>query len=182
MKVLWQIFVTFFKVGGLTFGGGYAMLPLLQKEVIEKRGWATNEEVLDDYAMSQVLPGIIAVNTSVFMGYRIKGRLGGVVAALGVTAPSLIVIMIIAAFMQNIMDYELVQKAFWGIRVVVSALILQAVIGLWKSAMKDVFSYAVYIVALVLVLFTKIPTIFVIVAAVVAGSTRGIILRRRDKA
>lgn len=179
MKLLWQIFVTFFKVGGLTFGGGYSMLPLIQKEVIEKRRWASGEEVIDAYAMAQVLPGIIAVNTSILLGYRVKGRMGGVVAALGVTVPSLLVIMLIAAFLQNIMGYELVQKAFWGIRVVVSALILQAIINLWKTAMKDVFSYCVYGVALVLVLFTAVPTILVIVGAVLAGIVRGSLRRGR---
>lgn len=182
MKRLWQIFTTFFRVGGLTFGGGYSMLPLIQKEVIEKRGWATDEEVMDDYAIAQVLPGIIAVNTAILLGYRVKGRVGGVVAALGVTAPSLLVIMVIAAFLQNIMEYELVQKAFWGIRVVVSALILQAIISLWKAAMKDIFSYVIYGVALVLVIFTDVPTILVILAAVVAGALRGVARRRGDKA
>ena len=180
MKLLWQIFITFCKIGALTFGGGYSMLPLIQKEVIEKRGWATEEEVIDDYAVAQVLPGVIAVNISTLLGHKVKGRFGGIMAALGVTAPSLVVIMVIAAFLQNFMSYELVQKAFWGIRVVVSALILQAVIGLWKTAMKNVFSYVVYGASLCLVLFTAIPTIYIILGAVAAGAARGLYLRKGD--
>lgn len=179
MKIYWEIFLAFFRVGALTFGGGYSMLPLIQKEVIEKKGWATNEEVVDFYAMAQVLPGIIAVNTAIFLGNKIKGRLGGIVAALGVAAPSLIVIMLIAAFLRNFMEYEVVQRAFWGIRVVVSALILQAIIKLWKAAVKDWLGYVVYAAVLLLALFSGIPTILLIVAAVLAGILYGTVAERR---
>jgi chromate transporter len=173
MKLLCQLFVTFFKIGGLTFGGGYAMLPLLQREVIEGRKWATQEEILDYYAMAQVLPGVIAVNAAIFVGNKVRGRLGGVAAAMGVVAPSLLIILLIAAFLQNIMAYELVQKAFWGIRIVVGALILQAIINLWKTAMKNVFAYVVYGAVLLLAIFTNVPTIAIVLGAVAAGMVYG---------
>lgn len=180
MKTFWQIFLAFFKIGALTFGGGYSMLPLIQKEVIEKNKWASKEEVMDAYAVAQILPGIIAVNVAVLLGCKVKKRFGGLCAAFGVVLPSLIVIMLTAAFLQNVMGFKLVQKAFWGIRVVVSALILQAIIGMWKTAMKDGFSYAIYFLALILALFTPLPTIAIIVFAVLAAVLRAGFAQKGD--
>ena len=127
MKELLDLFLTFARIGGLTFGGGYAMLPMLQKEVVERRGWATNEELMDYYAIGQCTPGIIAVNTATFVGNRTRGAVGGVVATLGVVFPSLVIITIIAAFIRNFADLAVVKNAFAGIRVCVFVLILNAV-------------------------------------------------------
>ena len=112
MKQLLDLFFTFARIGGLTFGGGYAMLPILQREVVEKRKWVTNEEIMDYYAIGQCTPGIIAVNTATFIGQKCAGNIGGIVATLGVVFPSLIIITLIAAFLQNFADLAIVKNAF----------------------------------------------------------------------
>ena len=134
MKELMDLFWTFARIGGLTFGGGYAMLPMLQREVVERHGWATEEELADYYAIGQCTPGVIAVNTATFIGYRRKGIAGGIFATLGVAAPSLVIITIIAACLQNFAKYPAVQDAFAGISVCVCVLILNAVCKLWKKS------------------------------------------------
>ena len=116
MHELWELFYTFAVVGITTFGGGYAMLPALQREVVEKRGWATDEEVMDWYAIGQCTPGVIAVNTATFVGQKRRGTLGGIVATLGIVFPSLVIITIIAAFIQGFADLPAVRNAFGGIR------------------------------------------------------------------
>ncbi len=137
MKELLDMFLTFARIGGLTFGGGYAMLPMLQREVVEKRHWATEEELADYFALGQCTPGIIAVNTATFVGYRQAGVAGGIFATLGVVFPSLVIITIIAAFLTNFADLKIVQYAFEGIRVCVCVLILNAVQKLWKKSVTD---------------------------------------------
>ncbi len=179
MRELLRLFTAFFRVGALTFGGGYAMLPMLQKEANEKHGWATREELVDRFAVAQCLPGIIAVNVAVLVGNKARGRAGGLAAALGVVTPSLLIIMLIAAFLQNFIGVAAVQRAFWGIRIVVSALIAQTVIKLWKGAMQGLFGYALFAVALMLALFTDIPTAAVVAGAVAAGLTRGLVAAKR---
>ena len=125
-----DLFLVFARIGGLTFGGGYAMLPMLKKEVVENRGWATEEELLDYYAIGQCTPGIIAVNTATFIGFKKKKILGGVAATLGVVFPSLVIITIITLFLRNFAQIEIVRHAFAGIRVCVCVLILDAIISL----------------------------------------------------
>ncbi len=166
---LWELYVSFFKIGAVTFGGGYAMLPIIQKEIIEKKGWVSNEDVVDYYAVGQCLPGVIAVNTALFIGNKIKGKQGGIAAALGVVTPSVLIITVIAAFIQNFLEYPMVQYAFYGIRVVVCALITQAILKLWKTAVKDVFGLVVYLGALVLALFVKAPTVLLVLLSLAAG-------------
>ena len=136
MKTLIDLFFTFCRIGGLTFGGGYAMLPIIQKEIVEEKKWATEEEVLDYYAVGQCTPGIIAVNTATFIGYKVHGIIGAIVATLGVVFPSLIIITIIAALLKNFANYSIVQHAFSGIRVVVIALIVSAILKLAKTSIK----------------------------------------------
>ena len=137
LKQLGRLFITFAVVGVTTFGGGYAMLPALQREVVEKRRWATDEEVMDWYAIGQCTPGVIAVNTATFVGQKQAGVLGGIFATLGVVFPSLVIITIIAAFIQNFAHLPAVQSAFAGIRVCVCVLILNAVVKLWKKSVVD---------------------------------------------
>ena len=115
MNIYLDLFLTFAKIGVCTFGGGYAMLPILQREVVEKKGWATEEELTDYFAIGQCTPGIIAVNTATFIGQKYKGILGGVLATLGVVFPSLIIITLIAAFLQNFASYPVVAHALAGI-------------------------------------------------------------------
>ena len=149
MKELIDLFLTFARIGGLTFGGGYAMLPIIQKEVVEKRKWATEQEVADYYAIGQCTPGVIAVNTATFIGYKNKGILGGIVATLGVVFPSIIIISIIAMFISNFADLEVVKYAFSGIRVCVCVLIINAVIKLGKTSIIDTISFLIFLVVFI---------------------------------
>ena len=167
MKMLLQLFVIFAKIGGFTFGGGYAMLPILQREVVEKKKWATNEELMDYYAIGQCTPGIIAVNTATFIGYKLKGVIGAIFATLGVVTPSVIIITVIAAVVSNFQDVEAVRWAFGGIRAAVVALILSSVIKLSKKSLVDVATVIIFLIVTVLSFFTDIsPAIFVVAAGV----------------
>lgn len=150
MNIYLDLFLTFAKVGVCTFGGGYAMLPILQREVVEKKGWATDEELTDYFAVGQCTPGIIAVNTATFVGRSQAGIAGGVVATLGLVFPSLVIIMVIAAFLQNFMHLEFVIHAFNGVRAGVVALILSSVIKLFKNAVMDWPTRVIYAVVLIL--------------------------------
>ena len=145
-----DLFLTFAKVGVCTFGGGYAMLPILQREVVEKKHWVTDEAITDYYALGQCTPGIIAVNTSVFIGHQLRKIPGGIVAALGVVFPSFVVITIIATFLANFSDYPAVQHALAGINAVVVALILSSVLKLGKTTLKNAPSLCVFLGVLVL--------------------------------
>ncbi len=169
MKDLIDLFVTFAKMGSVTFGGGYAMLPILQKTVVEDKKWATDEELLDYYAIGQCTPGIIAVNTATFIGYKTKGIIGGIVATLGLIFPSIVIIAIIAAFLQNFASLAVVQHAFAGIRVCVGVLVLNAVIKLWKGAVKGKITGAVVIITCALAAFTNVSSIALVIAAGVLG-------------
>ena len=169
MNKLLDLFLTFARIGGLTFGGGYAMLPMLQKEVVEKRGWASEEELMDYYAIGQCTPGII-------VGQKTAGIAGGIIATLGVVFPSLIIITIIAAFIQNFSDLAIVQNAFAGIRVCVCVLIFNAVVKLWKKSVIDKPTLAVFLVVFAgSAFFNLSPILFVILAAVA-----GILLKNKE--
>ena len=137
MNLYLDLFLTFAKVGVCTFGGGYAMLPILQREVVENKGWATEEELTDYFAIGQCTPGVIAVNTATFIGYKYKGIIGGILTTLGVVFPSLIIITLIAAFLSNFAHIPAVQHALAGVNACVVALITSSVIKLGKSTVKD---------------------------------------------
>ena len=169
MKTLIDLFFTFCRIGGLTFGGGYAMLPIIQKEIVEEKKWATEEEVLDYYAVGQCTPGIIAVNTATFIGYKVQGIIGAIVATLGVVFPSLIIITIIAALLKNFANYSIVQHAFSGIRVVVIALIVSAILKLAKTSIKNSTTLIIAIIAFILVAFVNLSPIYIVVAAACIG-------------
>ena len=167
MKELVELFLAFARIGGLTFGGGYAMLPMLQREVVENKKWATEAELMDYYAVGQCIPGVIAVNTAVFVGNKVKGLLGAIAASLGVVAPSLAIIIAIAAFIQSFSELEIVQNAFAGIRVAVCVLIFTAIVKLFKKAIVDKFTFILFAIVFVLTVFVDIsPIIFVILAAI----------------
>ena len=173
MKLLIEMFLTFAKVGVMTFGGGYAMLPILQREVVENKGWATEEELMDYFAIGQCTPGVIAVNTATFIGQKLKGIIGGVFATLGVVFPSLVIISLLAGVIEAFSHLTWVQNAFGGIRVCVCVLIVNAVVKLYKKAVVDVPTFIIFLlVAAGSVLLDISPVIFVLVAAVV-----GIILK-----
>ena len=150
MNIYLDLFLTFAKVGVCTFGGGYAMLPILQREVVEKKGWATDEELTDYFAVGQCTPGIIAVNTATFIGYKYRGIPGGVLATLGVVFPSLIIITAIAAFLSNFADIPVVRHALAGINAAVVALIASSVVKLGKSTLKNGAAIAIFLCVLAL--------------------------------
>ena len=165
-KQLWQLFVTFAIVGVTTFGGGYAMLPALQREVVDKRKWASDEEVMDWYAIGQCTPGVIAVNTATFVGQNQAVVIGGIFETRGVVFPSLVIITIIAAFIQNFAHLAAVQKAFAGIRVCVCVLILNAVVKLWKKSVVDWKTLVIFAAVFAGSVFLSVsPVVYVVIAA-----------------
>lgn len=167
MSVLWDMFFTFAKVGVMTFGGGYAMLPILQREVVENKKWATEEELMDYFAIGQCTPGVIAVNTATFIGQKKKGILGGIVTTLGVVFPSLVIISLLAGVIEAFSHITWVQNAFGGIRVCVCVLIVNAVVKLLKKAIIDKFTFLIFLlVALAGCVTSLSPVVFVILAAI----------------
>ncbi len=182
MNVYLDLFLTFARVGGLTFGGGYAMLPILQREVVENKGWCTEEELTDYYAIGQCTPGIIAVNTATFIGTKTAGFWGSALATIGVVFPSLIIITVIAAFLRNFADNEYVIHAFAGLRVVVCVLVLNTVVKLFKGNIKGKGLPALILFLLVLVasFFFKVSSIILVVCAMVWGLFFGLYLPRHS--
>ncbi|MBQ7249283.1 MAG: chromate transporter [Deltaproteobacteria bacterium] len=172
MKELFHLFLSFARIGVMTFGGGYAMIPMLEREVVDKRGWASSEEIMDYYAVGQCTPGVIAVNTATFVGYSKAGVPGGIAATLGVILPSLVIITVIAGVLSNFADIPAVKSAFAAIRVCVCVLIFNAVTKLWKGAVKDKAALVLCLTVFGLSVFFDIsPVIFVLFCA-----TAGILL------
>ncbi len=167
--LLWSLFLSFCKVGALTFGGGYAMLPMLQREIVERRGWITEEEILDCYAIGQCTPGVIAVNTATFVGCRQKGVLGAAAATLGVVAPSVLIIAVLAGVIRRFSHLTLVGNAFAGIRVAVCVLVGQAVVRLWKKGVKGAGAMAVFAGALLLSVLFQVKAIWIVALAILGG-------------
>lgn len=172
MKLLWELFFNFFKMGLFTFGGGYAMLPLLQREIVDKKGWTTEEELLDYYAIGQAVPGIIAVNTANFVGYKQKGKPGALAAVLGLLAPSMLIIMLIFSFLTRYAELGIVQHAFSGIRIAVSALVIQAVYMMAKKGVIDRFTTLLFIASIVLIIVLKLNPAYVVLAGGLLGALR----------
>ena len=169
MKELLDLFWAFCRIGGLTFGGGYAMLPMLQAEVVDKYKWATEEELLDYYAVGQATPGVIAVNTATFIGYKNKGILGALFATSGVVFPSLVIIMIIAGLIENFSHIQVVQYAFSGIRIVVCVLILNAVIKLWKNSVCGNLAIIIFISSFIGAGLLNISPIYIVIVSGIVG-------------
>ena len=168
MKTYLDLFFSFAKVGVMTFGGGYAMLPILQREIVDKKGWATEEELMDYFAIGQCTPGIIAVNTATFIGKKTKGVLGGIIATLGIVFPSLIIISLLAGVIEAFSHIEWVQNAFGGIRICVCVLIANGVVKLYKKAVVDKWTLALFILVTLGSYFLPIsPVIFVVASAII---------------
>ena len=173
MKLL-SLFLSFAKVGVMTFGGGYAMIPILEREIVDRQGWASSEELMDYYAVGQCTPGVIAVNTATFIGYKVAGTAGGITATLGVVFPSLVIITLIAGILTNFADIPAVKSAFSAVRVCVCVLIFNSVLKLWKGAVKDKGALALFLLVFVLSVFFDIsPVVFVLLCA-----ASGIVLTR----
>lgn len=169
MRELWELFAAFARIGGFTFGGGYAMLPMLQKEIVEKKQWATEDEVLDYFAIGQCTPGIIFVNTATFIGYKQKGLAGAAAATIGSVFPSVCIVMFIAAVLHNFAELAVVQHAFAGIRVVVSVLILNAVLGLRKKSLVDKLCGGIAGAAFLASVWLDISPVVIVLAAAILG-------------
>ncbi len=164
-----QLFSSFFRIGLLSFGGGYAMLPILQREVVDKRGWATEEELADYYAVGQCTPGIIMVNTATFIGYKEKGVLGGIVATLSAVLAPFCIILLIAALLRNFADMPVVKNAFAGVRVCVAVLIFRAVLKLYKSAVPDRWAFGIFFVVLFVSILLPVSPVLLVLASGLAG-------------
>ena len=191
MNLYLDLFLTFAKVGVCTFGGGYAMLPILQREVVENKGWATEEELTDYFAIGQCTPGVIAVNTATFIGYKYKGIIGGILTTLGVVFPSLIIITLIASFLSNFAHIPTVQHALAGVNACVVALITSSVIKLGKSTVKDGPTVFIYLLILALAAGSSLlgfsgvlkklasPAVLVVVAGVLGLCARRMLPRKQ---
>ena len=169
MKELLDLFFTFFRIGAVTFGGGYAMLPILQREVVEKKKWASDEELVDYFAIGQCTPGIIAVNTSTFVGQKQRGVVGGIAATLGIVFPSLLIITVLAGVINSFSHLDWVQHAFAGIRVCVCVLIFNAVLKLLKKSVVDKRTAAIFLIVMAGSLFLHISPVWFVVVSAVAG-------------
>lgn len=169
MKELLKLFSAFFRIGLFTFGGGYAMLPMLRREIVEKHGWATEEELLNYFAIGQCTPGIIAVNTATFVGCKKRGIIGAAFSTLGMLAPSIIIITAIAALLQNFAEYTVVQHAFSGIRAAVCALIIASVIKMAKTGIKNWLHIIVAVVAFIIVAVFGFSPVWVVIGSALFG-------------
>lgn len=182
IKILFELYWSFFKIGGLTFGGGLTMLPMLEHELIDKRQWITEEELLDCYAIGQCTPGIIAVNTATFVGYKKAGVAGGIFGTLGMVCPSILIITLIANFLKVFMTNETFIHAMMGVRGVVCALLMNTVINLGKKSLKKWINWIIAIIILLLGFFTKLPAVILVLMAAAAGIIIDLIKNRKSKA
>ncbi len=166
---LWSLFWTFAKMGIMTFGGGMAMLPILQREVVDSKGWATEEELTDYYAIGQCTPGIIAVNTATFVGQKCGGTAGGISATLGLVFPSVVIISILAGLISNFAGLAWVRNAFAGIQVCVCVLIFNSVLKLLKKSVVDKRTAVIFAAVLLGGLFLKLSPVWFVVGSALAG-------------
>lgn len=170
MNIFLELLISFVKIGFLTIGGGYVMLPMMQSELIDKKHWITEEELLDYYAVGQSTPGIIAVNVATFVGYKKAGVTGGIVATLGIISPSLIIITALAGVIQSIDQYPNVQKAMSGINVAVCALITDATLNFIKKGVKNFVTLLVLLASFLLIYYVKVPSYLIVLGAAFLGA------------
>ena len=168
-NVYLDLFLTFARIGGLTFGGGYAMLPMLQKEIVENRKWTSEEELLDYYAVGQCTPGIIAINVATFIGHKEKGVLGAICGVLGMVAPSFCIILLLATLINNFSSNEYVMHALSGIRVAVGVLVFNAVLTLWKKGVKDIFGIVIFATVFLCSIIFSLSPVWIVLAAIILG-------------
>lgn len=180
-KTFFAIFKTFFKVGALLLGGGYVILPLLTSELVDKKNWITSDDLSEYYAMSTSLPGIIAVNTAIFTGFKLSGLKGAIAAIAGVTMPAFIAIILIASVLSEITHFKSIIYIFWGVGIGVITLLFLAVKEMWNKCINDKFSVTVYIVCLLLALWGKISPAIIVILAISAGAFNEFIKNRRIK-
>ena len=180
IKDFLELYLAFVKIGAFTFGGGLAMMPIMQRELIEKRGWLSEEELIDYFAIGQSTPGIIAVNVATFVGYKRLGVLGGIIGTIGVVTPSWAIIMILAGAISSVDKYPVAQKALKGINVAVAALLTSVIVKFSKKTIKSLWNAFFMILAFVLIYFFKVQSVWIIIASLVTGSL--LTLYRQKKA
>lgn len=179
MSKKWSLFTTFLKIGAFTFGGGYAMIPLIQKEVVENKKWITDDDILDIIAIAESTPGPIAINTATFVGYKTAGFWGAVCATLGVVLPSFIIISVISFVLEQFRSVKAVQFAFTGIRAGVLVLIIKALVSMYKKCPKSIFSYIIMALSFIAVAFLKINIIYVLIGCGVLGVVNSYIVKKK---
>lgn len=177
IKNLFNLYFSFAKIGTFTIGGGLAMMPMMQAELIEKRKWITDEELIDYYAVGQSTPGIVAVNVATFVGYKQMGIIGGIFATLGMVTPSLVIIMILASLINSINDFPIIQKALKGINVAVAALLTSTIINFMKKTIKKFTNAIFMMISFLLVFVFKLPSFWIILFALLIG----VILTYKEK-
>ena len=176
-----SLFVTFFKIGAFTFGGGYAMIPLIQREIVETHHWLDDDDIMSVIAISESTPGPVAINMATFVGYRTAGVLGSTLATIGVILPSFVIILLVSGLLREFYNLDVVRYAFYGIRAGVLALIAKALWNLYKKCPHNLFSYILMLAALIVVAFLKISALVVIIACAVCGLVYSLITTRREK-
>ena len=182
LSIFFELFFAFARTGLFTFGGGLAMMPMLQKELIEKKHWITEEDLIDYYAVGQSTPGIIAVNVATFVGYRQAGVLGGIIATLGIISPSILIIMLLAGGINSISEYPRVQAALKGINVAVAALLTSVIVKFAQKTIKNVWNVLFMLIAFVCIFFLKVPSFIVIIAALAIGILNTIRIQKKQQA
>ena len=180
--MLWELFASFFRIGLFTFGGGYAMLPMLQREVVDHHHWITEEEVLDCYAIGQCTPGVIAVNTATFVGYRQKKVWGAISATLGIVSPSVIIITLIALVLERFSEYPVVMHALAGIRVAVAVLVVMAVVKLFKSGIKNKLGFVVMLAAFLMTAWLGLSPVWAVAGCLIGGVCLAVYQTRKEAA
>jgi len=180
LKTLWQVFWSFFKIGAFTFGGGYAMIPLIQKEAVEKKKWVTDDDILEVIAIAESTPGPIAINSATFVGYRAAGVLGSVCATLGVVLPSFVVILVISFALQQFQDIKQVQWAFKGIGAGVVALLIKSLWTMYKKSPKGWVAYVAMAGAFIMTAIVNVSAIFVIIGCAVFGLVTSLIMKKKE--
>lgn len=169
IKQFLELYLAFVKIGAFTFGGGLAMMPIMQRELIEKRGWITEDELIDYFAIGQSTPGIIAVNVATFVGYKRLGWLGGIIGTLGVVTPSWVIIMLLAGAISSVDKYPMAQKALRGINVAVAALLTSVIVKFSKKTIKSVWNAVLMLIAFTLIYFFKVQSVWIIITSLMIG-------------
>lgn len=177
MKIYWQLFTIFFRIGAFTIGGGYAMVPLIENEIVTKRNWITKEEFLDLLAIAQSTPGVLAANISIFVGYKLRGIRGSIITTLGAVLPSFFIILAVAAFFRDIKDNAVVERIFKGIRPAVVALIAAPVFNMAKAAKINRYNVWIPVVSALLIWQLGFSPVWIIIAA----GTGGYLMRNKIK-
>jgi len=168
-KVLWELFLTFFKIGAFTIGGGLAMIPIIEKEIVDKKGYIGKEELVDAFAVAQSLPGVVAINSSIYVGYRVAGMIGALVTVFGVVLPSFIIILLIAVLFKAVSGNLIIDKALTGAKAGIAGVIATVVVRLGKQIIKDVFAAVLAVIAFILAFVFDVNIAVIIILGALTG-------------